>query len=195
MSMMRQYIVFATVDNDANDDSDLFKLLSEDKPKAQVLQCIPMKDKFSIFIDDLIINEMIPPGLRKLSKDELNEISSMVNEYLLPYKTEIMDVCSRVVPQAVKDYMRSKGVRVLDEDEALYYGRTVKQAVDLDNNSEATEQLDVIDNASFELAKTLVETTGESLEWDMSIIGEINDVVIKILREHEHYVWYPEQEE
>lgn len=194
MSILRQYIVIATVDNDA-DDKDLFKLLSEDKPKAQVLQCIPMKDKFSIFIDGSIISEMIPPGLGELSEDELDEISSMINEYLFPYKKEIMDVCNRIVPQAVKDYMRSKGVRVLDEDEALYYGRTVKQAVDLDNNSEATEQLDVIDNASFELAKTLVETTGESLEWDMSIIGEINDVVIKILREHGHHVWYPEQEE
>lgn len=194
MSILRQYIVLATVDNDA-DDKDLFKLLSEDKPKAQVLQCIPMKDKFSIFIDGSIISEMIPPGLREPSEDELDEISSMMNEYLLPYKTEIMDVCNRIVPQAVKDYMRSKGVRILDEDEALYYGRTVRQAVDLDNNSEATEQLDVIDNASFELARTLVETTGESLEWDMSIIGEINDVVIKILREHGHYVWYPEQEE
>ena len=194
MSILRQYIVIATVDNDA-DDKDLFKLLSEDKPKAQVLQCIPMKDKFSIFIDGSIISEMIPPGLGELSEDELDEISSMINEYLFPYKKEIMDVCNRIVPQAVKDYMRSKGVRVLDEDEALYYGRTVKQAVDLDNNSEATEQLDVVDNASFELAKTLVETTGESLEWDMSIIGEINDVVIKILREHGHHVWYPEQEE
>ena len=83
----------------------------------------------------------------------------------------------------------------MNDDEALYYGRTVKQAVDLDNNSKATEQLDVIDNASFELARTLVETTGASLEWDMSIIGEINDVVIEILKDHGHHVWYPEQEE
>ena len=83
----------------------------------------------------------------------------------------------------------------MNDDEALYYGRTVKQAVDLENNSEATEQLDVIDNASFELARTLVETTGATLEWDMSIIGEINDVVIKILKDHGHHVWYPEQEE
>jgi len=74
---------------------------------------------------------------------------------------------------------------------ATYYGKTVSQYVDIDNDPEAVKQLDVIDNASFKLAETLVETTGAKLEWDMSIIGEINDIVINILSRHGFHVWYP----
>lgn len=80
----------------------------------------------------------------------------------------------------------------MGENTALYYGREVNQRVEnLDNNKDAIDQLDTVDNASFELIKTLVETTGEDIDWDISIISEVNESVIQILRSRGYRVWYP----
>lgn len=60
------------------------------------------------------------------------------------------------------------------------------------------EQIDNVQNAAYDLLKTLYikskETEPEELEWDMGLIGELADAAAEILKGHGHAAYYPYRE-
>lgn len=56
---------------------------------------------------------------------------------------------------------------------------------------EAIEQLDFIDNTTFNYLEVLASSAGIELQWDMELIGEINDFVISFLKSKGIPIWHP----
>jgi hypothetical protein len=87
---------------------------------------------------------------------------------------------------------------IKEKDTAMFYGEEIDQCTpDLDDNGEAIGQLDFVDNITYEYLRELARTTGideDDFEWDMDIIGDVNDYVLERLSQENIKVWYPYKE-
>ena len=56
---------------------------------------------------------------------------------------------------------------------------------------DAIEQLDFLDNTTFNYLAELAKSANVELKWDMELIGEVNDFVLSFLKSKAIPIWDP----